>query len=517
MRWLSCLGVFGVLLALAPSSRGEELKLHLRSRHEVASQSQRYHVVTTPTTWKSEETAIVVCDMWDTHTCPNSATRVAQMAPRMNEVLKAARAKGVFIIHGPSGTMKFYEDHPGRKLALSAPLVEPKVPLKSWCHLDPQREGPLPIDDTDGGCDCERTWKPGDPLPWTRQIKTLEIMEGDAITDSAEAYYLLRQRNIKNLIVMGVHTNMCVLGRPFTIRQMAAQGINIALMRDLTDTMYNPEKAPYVSHFTGTDLVVGHIETYWCPTLLSTDFIGGQEYRFPDDHRPHLVVIQGEDEYKTAETLPRFALEQLGKDFRVSFVWLDEKTQANFPGIEVVKDADVVLISARRHPVPAAELDILKQYVAAGKPIVGIRTASHAFHLRNKPAPEGLSDWPDLDATVWGGNYTNHHKHNLQSVIHSVELAAKHPILKGIPAKEFPGHGGLYQTSPLQPGAVELLRGRVEGVEQQEPVAWTFQRKDGGHSFYTSLGHPDDFSNPEFVSLLKNALIWAAGISTTSL
>jgi hypothetical protein len=92
--------------------------------------------------------------------------------------------------------------------------------------------------------------------PWTRQIATLQIMEGDAITDSAEAYYLLRQRNIKNLIVMGVHTNMCVLGRPFSIRQMAYQGINVALMRDLTDTMYNPEKKPRVSHFGGTDLVI---------------------------------------------------------------------------------------------------------------------------------------------------------------------------------------------------------------------------------------------------------------------
>jgi len=511
MRWLRCLGYCCAALLVSVSSRGDELTLHLRSRQEVAPQSQRYHAVTTPATWDAKETAIVVCDMWDAHTCPNSAVRVAQMAPRMNDVLKAARAKGVLIIHAPSNTMKFYENHPGRKLATSAPKVEPKQPLKPWCYLDPTHEAPLPIDDTDGGCDCERKWKPGDPYPWTRQIKTLEIMDGDAITDSEEAYSLLRQRGIQNLIVMGVHTNMCVLGRPFAIRQMVNQGLNVALMRDLTDTMYNPAKAPYVSHFTGTDLVVEHIEKYWCPTLLSTDFIGGQEYRFPEDHRPHVVILQGEEEYKTADTLPRFAREQLGKDFRVSFVWLDENTKSNFPGIDVIKSADVVLVSVRRHPVPAAELNILKDYVASGKPMIGIRTASHAFNLRNKPAPQGLADWPGLDPSVWGGNYTNHHKHNLQPLIQPVEQSKSHPILKGIPINEFAGHGGLYQVSPLQPGAVELLRGRVEGIDQQEPVAWIYQRKDGGHSFYTSLGHPDDFTSPEFVTLLKNAILWTTG------
>lgn len=516
MRWLLSLGLWSALAASVSSSYGEDLHLHMRSRQAVAPQSNRDHVLTTPAAWNPRETAIVVCDMWDTHTCPNSATRVAQMAPQMNKVLNAARDKGVLIIHAPSGTMKFYENHSGRKLAMSAPQVEPKQPLKPWCYLDEKHEGQLPIDDSDGGCDCERKWKPGDPLPWTRQIETLEIKEGDAITDSAEAYYLLRQRNIKNLIIMGVHTNMCVLGRPFGIRQMTAQGINVALMRDLTDTMYNPEKAPFVSHFTGTDLIVGHIEKHWCPTLLSTDFIGGQEYRFPDDHRPHLVIIQGEEEYKTAETLPQFARDQLGKDYRVSFVWLDEKNKSSFPGIDVVKDADAVLVSVRRHPLPAAELDLLKRYVAAGKPIIGIRTASHAFNLRNQPAPEGLADWPDLDATVWGGSYTNHHKHNLKSVVKSVEQQKDHPILKGVPSQEFEGHGGLYQTSPLQPGGVELLRGRVEGIDQSEPVAWTFQRKDGGRSFYTSLGHPDDFTRPEFVTLLKNAIAWAVQKPVTS-
>ena len=506
MRFRTLLPLALCLLGAVDTVCGAPLELNLRSRRETSPESGRYHAVTQTQSWQPNETAIVVCDMWDTHTCPNAALRVSQMAPRMNEVLKAARSQGVLIIHCPSDTMEFYKDHPGRKLAQQAPPVKTARPLERWCYLDKEREAALPIDDSDGGCDCERTWKKGDPYPWTRQIATLEIKDGDAITDSAEAYYLMRQRGIKNLIVMGVHTNMCVLGRPFSIRQMVYQGLNVALMRDLTDTMYNPAKRPFVSHFTGTDLVVEHIERHWCPTLTSGDFLDGREYRFPADTRPHVAILLGEDEYDTATTLPKFAAEELGKDYRVSLVFLDEKSKASFPGLEVINDADLLLISVRRRPLPKSELDQIRGFVASGKPVIGIRTASHAFHLRNQPAPQGLADWPEIDAVVFGGSYSNHHAHDKRSDISLIPQAKDHPILQGISAAEFPGGGGLYQTSPLKPGATELLRGKVEGIAQAEPVAWTFTRADRGQSFYTSLGHPDDFTRPEFRTLLKNAL-----------
>ena len=116
-----------------------------------------------------------------------------------------------------------------------------------------------------------------------RQIADIEIHDQDAITDSAEAYYLMYQKEITNVIVMGVHTNMCVLGRPFSIRQMVYQGQNVLLMRDLTDTMYNSKQSPFVSHFRGTDLVVQHIERHWCPTITSTDFLTGSPFRFKYD------------------------------------------------------------------------------------------------------------------------------------------------------------------------------------------------------------------------------------------
>ena len=108
------------------------------------------------------------------------------------------------------------------------------------------------------------------------------MADKDAVTDSAEAFYLMKQRGITNVIILGVHTNMCVLGRPFSIRQMVYQGQNVALVRDLTDTMYNPRSKPFVVHTRGTKLVVEHIERYWCPTFTSNDILGGEPFQFSD-------------------------------------------------------------------------------------------------------------------------------------------------------------------------------------------------------------------------------------------
>jgi len=103
-------------------------------------------------------------------------------------------------------------------------------------------------------------------------------------------YNLLQQRGIDNVILMGVHTNMCVLDRPFAIRRMLALGKHVLLMRDMTDTMYNPQMRPFVSHFRGTELVVEHIERYLCPTITSTDLTGKPAFRFIGDLRPGRVA-----------------------------------------------------------------------------------------------------------------------------------------------------------------------------------------------------------------------------------
>ena len=152
--------------------------------------------------------------------------------------------------------------------------------------------------------------------PWKSQIDVLQIDDEDVISDSGEEIWsMLEQRGIENVMLLGVHTNMCVLGRPFGLRQMARNGKNTVLVRDMTDTMYNPQRSPYVSHFTGTDLIVEHIEKWVCPTITSDQIIGGAPFRFSNDQRPHLAIVMAENEYKTEDTLPRFALEHLGTTF----------------------------------------------------------------------------------------------------------------------------------------------------------------------------------------------------------
>ncbi len=127
-----------------------------------------------------------------------------------------------------------------------------------------------------------RTQARKDRLGLTK-IDILKIKEGDAITDSTEAFFLMRQRGITNVFVMGVHENMCIVNRSFAIRQMVYQHQNVVLVRDLTDTMYNPQMKPYADHFTGTDLMAWHIEKYWCPTITSDQIIGGKPFRFAAD------------------------------------------------------------------------------------------------------------------------------------------------------------------------------------------------------------------------------------------
>jgi alpha-L-fucosidase len=267
------------LLALGLAALAQPLDLQLRSLKETKPGSDQWQVLEVRTIWAPEATAAVICDMWDKHWCKAAAARVAEMAPCMNQVIAALRARGVFIIHCPSETMKFYEGSPERKLAQSATPVSPPPP-----RFGPAHEPPLPIDDSDGGCDDDPPCTVA--TPWQREIPTLEIKEGDAITDNAEAYNLMRQRGITNVIVMGVHQNLCVLGRPIAIRQMVHAGQNVVLVRDLTDSMYNSRRKPWVDHFTGNDLVTWHIEKYWCPTITSDQVVGGKPFRFADDTRP---------------------------------------------------------------------------------------------------------------------------------------------------------------------------------------------------------------------------------------
>jgi len=223
--------------------------------------------------WPVARTAIVICDMWDTHTCGLSAQRVAAMAPRMNQVVSAARSHGVMIIHAPSDTMKFYEGTPWRERMRNAPKAESPFPIIARCPRVPEEERNFPIDDSAGGCDDPVPRKfEGPPFPWTRQHPAIDITGFDGVSESGqEIYNFCKYEGIDRIALMGVHTNICILNRGFGIRQMTRLGFQAVLARDLTDAMYDPRTRPFVSHQRGTELVIEHIETMWCPSILGED------------------------------------------------------------------------------------------------------------------------------------------------------------------------------------------------------------------------------------------------------
>ncbi len=284
MRIPAALAAALLLGSCAGSSGGDRLTLNARTRDAKSGA-----VSVRPLTWDPSRTAAVVIDMWDDHWCKGAAKRVTEMAGPLNEVVRGLRSRGVFILHAPSSTVSFYKDSPARKRAQEAPFSKTPAPLSTeerwgtkWCYPDP-REWEMPIDDSDMGCDC--AVKCTIREAWTRQIATVEIDPArDAVTDDGqETWNLLAQRGIDNVLIMGVHLNMCVLGRPTAIRQLVRLGRNVVLVRDLTDTMYNSKMKPFVDHHSGTDLVVAHVEKAWCPTITSQDLGAAHPFRFADD------------------------------------------------------------------------------------------------------------------------------------------------------------------------------------------------------------------------------------------
>lgn len=229
----------------------------------------------------------------------------------------------------------------------------------------------------------------------------------------------------------------------------------------------------------------------------------------------NLVFMIGEEEYFTWETLPAFAknnIEQLGH--RVTIIQADAADKNNFPGIvEALKDADLLLVSVRRRTPPKEQLDAVRTYLAAGKPLIGIRTASHAFALRpkDKLVDDKHANWQEFDPAVLGGNYHDHHKAKDPTIVTPTRAAENHPILKDITLGELTGHGTLYKNTPLAKTATSLLTGTIPD-QPAEPIAWTHRYgPKQAKIFYTSLGHPDDFKQTAFRKLLLNAIAWALG------
>lgn len=234
----------------------------------------------------------------------------------------------------------------------------------------------------------------------------------------------------------------------------------------------------------------------------------------PKKDKPHVVFLISEDpdNYEATRTIPVFA-EKLRKEqgFEVT-VLLGEgpRSAFSFPGLSVLSEADLLVVFCRRVALTDEQLGTIRKYLKNGKPVVGIRTANHAFTVREK-VENGYRAWPEFVADILGCENRGYGPVEPGTEVSISASARKHPILKNIEPAAWHSKGNVYRVSPLlDTGATVLLTGRVDN--KTEPIAWTRLTKDKSRVFYTSLGYPADFDDQQFNQLLVNSMYWALDI-----
>lgn len=208
-----------------------------------------------------------------------------------------------------------------------------------------------------------------------------------------------------------------------------------------------------------------------------------------------VCILSGCAEYKTEESLPPLQ-KYLEQNFNVSCTWAVRQANDDLAGLEHLDDCDVALVYIKRMQLAGEQLERFKKYATSGRPIVGVRTASHA-----------VQTWLDFDREVLGGNYKGHRPVGPVTKIELTGSAAKHPILAGVELTM--ANDSLYQNEGHSTDINVLLTGSIPD-QPTEALAWTRQYK-GGRIFYTSLGTPETFQDAGFRRMLANALFWAAG------
>ncbi|MBB6670687.1 ThuA domain-containing protein [Cohnella nanjingensis] len=237
----------------------------------------------------------------------------------------------------------------------------------------------------------------------------------------------------------------------------------------------------------------------------------------------HLVFICGEDEYESEKTMPLLAEEAMrkhGASITVLKAYPDPAAPADIPGLEALRTADLAVFYVRFRQLPEDQFRYIQAYLEAGKPVVGLRTSTHAFRY---PDNHPLARWNDgFGIDVLGAPWIRHFGHSSSTGVSIAWGAEGHPIVRGVPT-HFECRSWLYQVLPYPPaGATVLLNGTAINPEDNgwshtsetprvHPVAWTRAHAWGGRVFATTMGHPDDFALPAFRRLLLNGMHWAVG------
>lgn len=228
----------------------------------------------------------------------------------------------------------------------------------------------------------------------------------------------------------------------------------------------------------------------------------------------HIVFLISEDplNYEADKTIPPFAetlRTQFG--FRVTVIQGSGKhANYQFPKLELLDKADLLVVFCRRLALPHAQMESIRKYIRSGKPVVGIRTANHAFSVWDEPAA-GHEGWWGFVPDVLGCENKGYEPEELGVDVEFAENASNHEILKNISPATWHSNGSLYKVGPLADKRAEIiLTGKTKNMI--DPVAWTRKTYFQGRVFYTSLGYPQDFEQVAFRKLLENGIHWALQI-----
>ncbi len=263
-----------------------------------------------------------------------------------------------------------------------------------------------------------------------------------------------------------------------------------------------------------------------------------------------IVFVSGDEEYRSEEALPQLAAilaERHGFTCRVVFA-IDPETgrinpdvRTNIPGLEALAAADLMVIATRFRDLPDEQMRHIDDFVQSGKPIVGLRTATHAFAMRGDSAYAGYSwnhdgeRWPQgFGRAILGETWIAHHgAHGSEATRGRIPAeAAGDAILRGIADGGVFGDTDVYRVRlPLPEGCRTVMLGEVvagmnpadppKAGEQNDPMmplAWTrTMPREGGAArrvFTTTLGAATDFVAADSRRLFVQGVMWALGLES---
>jgi type 1 glutamine amidotransferase len=232
---------------------------------------------------------------------------------------------------------------------------------------------------------------------------------------------------------------------------------------------------------------------------------------------PHVVFVTGDDEYRSEITMPMIAaILEKHHGFRTSVAYARPRPQTkdNIEGLDALRSADLLVMFTRFRALPEDQLQQVLRYVESGKPIVGLRTSTHAFLYPNGHPRQPLNDGFGRD--VFGQHWLTHHGSQSSTDVAAHAANRAHPVLRGV--GPFRARSWLYHVAPLHGEAMVLLDGTAVGSNKTDrtaypltqPVAWTRTYK-GTRVLFTTLGHPQDFAQASMRRLVVNGIYWALG------